>query len=100
MPADRRCPQLPNATPTHIIEELPHSAVLGTDTGCRSCDDRLAGQVDPVGKTPITRVAATRLRAPHTRTDPRQLPPPPSKHVRRRRAEQGWTLIDLRNRHG
>ena len=41
MPKDHRVPQLPNATPTHIVEELLTFAVVEPTLGCRQYADRL-----------------------------------------------------------
>ena len=35
MPKQRRHPQLPNATPTHVVEELLTLAVVIPTIGCR-----------------------------------------------------------------
>ncbi len=42
MPKGRRTPQLPNATPTHIVEDLLTLAVVEPTLGCRQLSDRLA----------------------------------------------------------
>ncbi len=42
MPKARRRPQLPNATPTHVIEQLLTLAVLEPTLGARRLSDRLA----------------------------------------------------------
>ena len=42
MPKARRRPQLPNATPTHVVEVLLTLAVLQPTLGCRQLADRLA----------------------------------------------------------
>jgi transposase InsO family protein len=42
MPKARRLPQLPNATPTHVVEQLLTSAVLEPTLGARRLADRLA----------------------------------------------------------
>ncbi|HYD09235.1 MAG TPA: helix-turn-helix domain-containing protein, partial [Acidimicrobiales bacterium] len=40
MPKARRRPQLPNATPTHVVEVLLTLAVLQPTLGCRQLADR------------------------------------------------------------
>ena len=42
MPKARRRPQLPNATPTHVVTELLALAVAEPTLGCRPLADRLA----------------------------------------------------------
>ena len=41
MPKARRTPQLPNATPTHVVAELLTLAVVEPTIGCRQYADRL-----------------------------------------------------------
>ena len=53
MPKDRRTPQLPNATPTHVVEELLTLAVIEPTIGCRQYADRLAERGYQVGKTTV-----------------------------------------------
>jgi transposase InsO family protein len=53
MPKDRRAPQLPNATPTHVVEELLTLAVLEPTLGCRQYADRLGGRGYEIGKTAV-----------------------------------------------
>ena len=53
MPKERRAPQLPNATPTHIIEELLTLAVVEPTLGCRQYADRLADRGYQIGKTTV-----------------------------------------------
>lgn len=48
MPKARRRPQLPNATPTHVIEQLLTLAVLEPTPGARRLSDRLADQGWPI----------------------------------------------------
>jgi transposase InsO family protein len=48
MPKARRVPQLPNATPTHVIEQLLTLAVLEPTLGARRLADRLADQGWPL----------------------------------------------------
>ena len=53
MPKSRRAPQLPNATPTHIVEELLTLAVMEPTLGCRQYADRLAERGYQIGKTTV-----------------------------------------------
>lgn len=53
MPKDRRTPQLPNATPTHVVEELLTLAVIEPTIGCRQYADRLAERGYQIGKTTV-----------------------------------------------
>jgi hypothetical protein len=53
MPKERRVPQLPNATPTHVLEELLTLAVLEPTLGCRQYADRLADRRYEIGKTTV-----------------------------------------------
>jgi transposase InsO family protein len=53
MPKERRTPQLPNATPSHIIEELLTLAVVEPTLGCRQYADRLAERGYQIGKTTV-----------------------------------------------
>jgi transposase InsO family protein len=53
MPKDRRPPQLPNATPTHVIEELLTLAVVAPTLGCRRYAERLAERGFAIGKTTV-----------------------------------------------
>jgi transposase InsO family protein len=48
MPKARRAPQLPNATPTHVIEQLLTLAVLEPTLGARRLADRLADHGWPI----------------------------------------------------
>jgi transposase InsO family protein len=52
-PKARRCPQLPNATPTHVVEELLGVAVVEPTIGCRQYADRLAERGYVVSKTTV-----------------------------------------------
>jgi transposase InsO family protein len=56
MPKDRRTPQLPNATPTHVIEELLTLAVIEPTIGCRQLSDRLAERGYTVSKTTVQKL--------------------------------------------
>ena len=53
MPKDRRRPQLPNATPTHVIHELLALAVAEPTLGCRQLSDRLAERGFVVSKSTV-----------------------------------------------
>ena len=53
MPKGRRTPQLPNATPTHVVEELLTLAVVEPTIGCRQYADRLAERGYQIGKTTV-----------------------------------------------
>ncbi len=53
MPKHRRTPQLPNATPTHVVEELLTLAVIEPTIGCRQYADRLAERGYQIGKTTV-----------------------------------------------
>ncbi|HLI00698.1 MAG TPA: DDE-type integrase/transposase/recombinase [Acidimicrobiales bacterium] len=48
MPKDRRRPQLPNATPTHVVEQLLTLAILEPTLGARRLADRLSEQGWPI----------------------------------------------------
>jgi transposase InsO family protein len=52
-PKARRRPQMPNATPTHIVEVLLTLAVTAPTLGCRQYSDRLAGQGFEVSKSTV-----------------------------------------------
>jgi transposase InsO family protein len=56
MPKDRRTPQLPNATPTHVVEDLLTLAVVEATLGCRQYADRLAERGYVVGKTTVQKL--------------------------------------------
>jgi transposase InsO family protein len=51
MPKARRRPQLPNATPTHVVVELLSLAVTEPTLGCRQLADRLADRGWRLSKT-------------------------------------------------
>lgn len=53
MPKARRTPQLPNATPTHVINELLTLAVIEPTLGCRQYADRLCDRGYIVSKTTV-----------------------------------------------
>jgi transposase InsO family protein len=56
MPKTRRAPQLPNATPTHIVEDLLTLAVIEPTIGCRQYADRLAERGYQVSKTTVQKL--------------------------------------------
>jgi transposase InsO family protein len=56
MPKSRRRPQLPNATPTHVIQELLAIAVAEPTLGCRQLADRLADRGYLVSKTTVQKL--------------------------------------------
>jgi transposase InsO family protein len=58
MPKARRRPQLPNATPTHVLEVLLTLAVLQPTLGCRQLADRLADRGFGVSKTTVHKLLA------------------------------------------
>lgn len=56
MPKARRRPQLPNATPTHVLHELLSLAVAEPTLGCRQLADRLADRGYVVSKTTVQKL--------------------------------------------
>jgi transposase InsO family protein len=56
MPKARRRPQLPNATPTHVLHELLAIAVAEPTLGCRQLADRLAERGYVVSKTTVQKL--------------------------------------------
>jgi len=56
MPKARRRPQLPNATPTHVLHELLALAVAQPTLGCRQLGDRLADRGFTVSKTTVQKL--------------------------------------------
>jgi len=56
MPKDRRRAQLPNATPTHVVEDLLTLAVIEPTLGCRSYADRLGERGYRIGKTTVQKL--------------------------------------------
>jgi transposase InsO family protein len=56
MPKDRRTPQLPNATPTHVVADLLTLAVVEPTLGCRQYADRLAERGYVVSKTTVQKL--------------------------------------------
>ena len=56
LPKTRRAPQLPNATPTHVVEDLLTLAVVQPTIGCRQYADRLADRGYSVSKTTVQKL--------------------------------------------
>lgn len=55
-PKDRRAPQMPNATPTHVVETLLSLAVLEPTIGCRQYADRLVDRGFAISKTTVQKI--------------------------------------------
>lgn len=53
MPKERRAPQMPDATPTHVVEALLTVAVLQPTLGCRRYADLLADQGFCIAKSTV-----------------------------------------------
>ncbi len=53
MPKWRRNPQMPEATPTHVVEALLTLAVLQPTIGCRQYADRLGDQGFSIAKSTV-----------------------------------------------
>jgi hypothetical protein len=53
MPKSRRKPQMPEATPTHVVEALLTLAVLQPTIGCRQYADRLSDQGSSIAKSTV-----------------------------------------------
>jgi transposase InsO family protein len=53
MPKERRSPQMPSATPTHVVERLLTLAVLEPTIGCRQYADRLGDQGFAIAKSTV-----------------------------------------------
>lgn len=56
MPKERRRPQQPNETPTHVVADLLAIAVVEPTIGCRQYADRLAELGYAIGKTTVQRI--------------------------------------------
>ena len=56
MPKERRAPQMPSATPTHVVERLLTLAVLEPTIGCRQYADRLGDQGFVIAKSTVQKV--------------------------------------------
>ena len=59
MPKARRSPQMPEATPTHVIEALLTLAVLAPTIGCRQYADRLGDQGFSISKSTVQKHLVT-----------------------------------------
>lgn len=55
-PKDRRRPQMPGATPTHVVEALMTAAVTTPTIGCRQYADRLADQGFEISKSTVQKL--------------------------------------------
>jgi transposase InsO family protein len=53
VPKDRRAPQMPNATPTWVINELLTLAVIEPTLGCRQYSDRLTDRGYQIAKSTV-----------------------------------------------
>jgi transposase InsO family protein len=58
-PKERRKPQMPEATPTHVVERLLTLAVLEPTIGCRQYADRLADQGFSIAKSTVQKILVT-----------------------------------------
>ena len=56
MPKERRRPQMPEATPTHVVERLLTLAVLEPTIGCRQYADRLGDQGFSIAKSTVQKL--------------------------------------------
>ncbi|MGO9456843.1 MAG: DDE-type integrase/transposase/recombinase [Acidimicrobiales bacterium] len=56
MPKERRSPQMPEATPTHVVERLLTLAVLEPTIGCRQYADRLGDLGFPIAKSTVQKI--------------------------------------------
>ena len=59
MPKERRAPQMPEATPTHVLEALLTLAVLEPTIGCRQYADRLGDQGFSIAKSTVQKHLVT-----------------------------------------
>jgi len=59
MPKERRAPQMPMATPTHVVERLVTLAVLEPTIGCRQYADRLGDQGFSIAKSTVQKILVT-----------------------------------------
>lgn len=55
-PKDRRRPQMPGATPTHVVEALMTAAMATPTIGCRQYADRLADQGFEISKSTVQKL--------------------------------------------
>ena len=78
MPKDRRRPQLPDATPTHVVEDLLTLAVIEPTLGCRQYADRLGERGYRIGKTTVQKLLVDHGlgRRAQRVAGPRRSPPP------------------------
>jgi transposase InsO family protein len=56
MPKERRAPQMPSATPTHVVERLLTLAVLEPTIGCRQYADRLGDAGFVIAKSTVQKI--------------------------------------------
>ena len=56
VPKGRRTPQMPSATPTHVVERLLTLAVLEPTIGCRQYADRLGDQGFSIAKSTVQKL--------------------------------------------
>ena len=56
MPKERRTPQMPSATPTHVVERLLTMAVLEPTIGCRQYADRLGEAGFVIAKSTVQKI--------------------------------------------
>jgi transposase len=56
MPKERRTPQMPGATPTHVVEELLTLAVTQPTIGCRQYADRLGERGFCIAKSTVQKI--------------------------------------------
>ncbi|MBV8303103.1 MAG: helix-turn-helix domain containing protein, partial [Acidimicrobiia bacterium] len=56
MPKERRSPQMPNATPTWVVNELLTLAVAEPTIGCRQYADRLGDRGHAIAKSTVQKV--------------------------------------------
>ena len=56
MPKDRRPPQMPEATPTHVVEALLTMAVVHPTIGCRRYADLLGDQGLSIAKSTVQKL--------------------------------------------
>jgi transposase InsO family protein len=59
VPKGRRRPQMPEATPTHVVERLLALAVLEPTIGCRQYADRLGDQGFSIAKSTVQKILVT-----------------------------------------
>jgi transposase InsO family protein len=59
VPKGRRRPQMPEATPTHVVERLLTLAVIEPTIGCRQYADRLGDQGFSIAKSTVQKILVT-----------------------------------------